>query len=71
MAQSMEAFRQEELEDMVSKARLNGWQIDKLAEPPLSVPGCDDPKGHFDWFKVVGPDDKLIGHFCTEKGVFA
>jgi hypothetical protein len=43
--------------------------VDKLAEPPLHHPACDDPKGRFDWYVVIDDAGQVQGYFHTPKGV--
>lgn len=45
------------------------YVVDKLPEPPVHVPGCDDPKGKFDWYIMIDETGKTLGYFHVRKGV--
>lgn len=55
---------------MLRQRRRDGWTIEKLAEPPMHVAGCDDPKGLFDWYLFDNPADRDAphGYFHLPKG---
>lgn len=58
------------LREYVDDLRVNkGYVVDKLAEPPTHIPGCDDPKGKFDWYVIIDETEKVLGYFHTPKGV--
>lgn len=51
---------------------VKGYVVDKLEEPPLHVPGCDDPNGKFDWYVMLDdtkPERKIVGYFHVKKGI--
>lgn len=44
--------------ELLRERRRDGWVVDKLAEPPMHMAGCDDPKGKFDWYIMYNPADR-------------
>jgi hypothetical protein len=63
------------LREYVEELRtVKGYIVDKLAEPPLHVPGCDDPHGKFDWYVMIDPSQpdktkQTLGYFHVKPGI--
>lgn len=66
-----DAEAQREMVDFLRRRRRDGWVVDKLAEPPVHIAGCDDPHGLFDWYVMWNPQDRETprGFFHLPKDV--
>lgn len=60
---------QQELLEMMTKLREEGWVIDRLDEAPVHVAGCDDHGNRFAWYSWTNPQGVLEGHSHMPKDV--
>lgn len=57
------------LREYVEELRtVKGFVVDPLPEPPMHVPGCDDPKGKFKWWVIIDKEGQK-SYFHTKHGV--